>query len=75
MSIEEIINPIADLASTMENGKMSNLLTTMFHLGLISESNLQSLEDHYDYILNDIAKYDMDQESVKEILNKTNRTA
>jgi len=75
MSIEEIINPIADLASTMENGKMSNLLTTMFHLGLISESNLQSLEDHYDYILNDLSKFDMDQESVQEILNKTNRTA
>ena len=52
MSIEEIVKPIADLASTMENGDISNLLVTMFHLGLITEQDLQKLEDHYDFLNN-----------------------
>ena len=52
MSIEEIVKPIADLISTMENGDISNLLVTMFHLGLITEQDLQKLEDHYDYLNN-----------------------
>ena len=46
MSIEEIVKPIADLASTMENGDISNLLVTMF------QQDLQKLEDHYDYLNN-----------------------
>lgn len=50
MSIEEIVKPIADLISTMENGDISNLLVTMFHLGLITEQDLQKLEDHYDFL-------------------------
>lgn len=51
MDIYDIIEPIAKLAEDQDK-KIKDILMTMYQLGLINEKDLQSLEDHYDYLNN-----------------------
>jgi hypothetical protein len=51
MDMYDIIEPIAKLAEDQDK-KIKDILMTMYQLGLINEKDLQSLEDHYDYLNN-----------------------
>ena len=49
MDIYDIIKPIAKLAKDCDKD-IDEVLVTMYQLGLIKESDLQALEDHYDWL-------------------------